>query len=1134
MDDSSAQSDSPPFSLLATSILGIKGPLRLRPHGSTQKPHIVLRRVTISEDSNEDGEASNVVRFSVFAAKRIEVKPGKEILLTVASPDGCFKDQAVIFEADLTVSEEIPYETSDTQVAEEQEVYLPPAGEAIPPKMRRAWTKKVEEVGSVTQPAVTHSSVGVQAQPVYVSMSTQAQSACTHISAQTYTDCVSTSVQFDPELLPHNSSSVQTEDDRRYTNLDVQTDVCTVDHDSWDQPYLTTRKSLSPMDLGNSPYSEGYRSPQYWSPPGHRGSHSPNQWAANSPPYTQPVDTPTWSPSYLPYRASTPSQCSTPEKPDHVLEGSADASAAGDCVHPPSPMPVASTTATDLNARSRSGESQYSNKFVSAGMLFACGSSDDEKSALRQTNTSGERAGDVTSSPCTVTPKSSTSVTSGPILLAPSAPIPTESLSPSSQASNTISVKSLHTSQNAVASSSKVLLNTITPLAQQPPQQSTVVNGTRRVAGLSSRALEKSPASQIHANAKRPSSLLNAIAYIPFGPSSNPLNIKPSSCATPRVASPPRALRALSQKRVVVGTGWPSVKAINAISNPANPPSPAQPPPSLPPAGSFHTVKTTDLSSIISYSSPSPSPSTPTTMSVVSKWKRVSNAPLAGAAITSGASCTPQPAPIVSDDQQKSNKPVTSEGLQTGPPMVRVSKKPCVSLKDRIGPATSPSESQSEESMKTITDGPERNLSSRIFDVPTPSQPPMVSTEDRLRKVPDNTPISQPMLRSPAATVSQPLVHPLPPKPVLAVNTTVLSRGVKRELPTTPTTDLTRPRRRNLKWPTVDCNHFIGLKGDGELAIRSISFSSDGGHFALNLADRSIRIWNNYDRAEIAKLMHNCPVVSVLWMDDDSGIISLGKDGLVSKWTRDGINRWQWAKVLDAGNDHLLDDDQICFAYHRDRIAVSFPRTGVKVWMRVKGTWQQHRGILRQNVSSLRFVEDGEALLGGTRDGVLWYCEVPNGTLRAYAFLKAKITSLDLNPAGTHVLVSQIGGSARLLNIRQADKKGSVELSYSCKETEAHPDGGFGAVFATQGQAVLFGSVEGCVLVWDRKKGAIVYGLAHEEGDIIQAVASFDGALNREGCLLTGTSRGHLAWWSQPLSSPNGDSNVYKRARTMK
>jgi len=89
-------------------------------------------------------------------------------------------------------------------------------------------------------------------------------------------------------------------------------------------------------------------------------------------------------------------------------------------------------------------------------------------------------------------------------------------------------------------------------------------------------------------------------------------------------------------------------------------------------------------------------------------------------------------------------------------------------------------------------------------------------------------------------------------------------------------------------------------------------------------------------------------------------------------------------------------------------------------------------------------------------------------------------------------------------------------------------------VFATQGQAVLFGSVDGCVLVWDKDKGAIVYGLAHEEGDIIQAVASFNGALNREGCLLTGTNKGNLAWWSEPVAAGSGDSNNHKRARTTK
>lgn len=50
-----------------------------------------------------------------------------------------------------------------------------------------------------------------------------------------------------------------------------------------------------------------------------------------------------------------------------------------------------------------------------------------------------------------------------------------------------------------------------------------------------------------------------------------------------------------------------------------------------------------------------------------------------------------------------------------------------------------------------------------------------------------------------------------------------------------------------------------------------------------------------------------------------------------------GLNQWQWAKVLDVGTERLLDDDNVCLAYMRDRIAVSFPRAGVKVWMWLKG-----------------------------------------------------------------------------------------------------------------------------------------------------------------------------------------------------
>jgi hypothetical protein len=155
MDESSVtDGDAPILSSSVASLLGIKGSLRFRLHGSSQKAHVVLRRVTTSEGSSDDGEFSNVVRFSLFANKRIEVKPGKEILLTVASEDGLFKDRPIVFEGDLMGEEENSSAGDDTQVAEEEveETYIPPPPPpVIPPKMRRGWTRKVEEVSLVAR-----------------------------------------------------------------------------------------------------------------------------------------------------------------------------------------------------------------------------------------------------------------------------------------------------------------------------------------------------------------------------------------------------------------------------------------------------------------------------------------------------------------------------------------------------------------------------------------------------------------------------------------------------------------------------------------------------------------------------------------------------------------------------------------------------------------------------------------------------------------------------------------------------------------------------------------------------------------------------------------------------------------------
>ena len=104
---------APPSSLTVTSILGIKGDLRVRPHGSTQKAHIILRRVEFEDSEGEEEEHDpNVVLFSLFAQKRIEVKPGKEILLTFG--EGPFKDRPIVFEGRMAHLPSSDEEEEDT------------------------------------------------------------------------------------------------------------------------------------------------------------------------------------------------------------------------------------------------------------------------------------------------------------------------------------------------------------------------------------------------------------------------------------------------------------------------------------------------------------------------------------------------------------------------------------------------------------------------------------------------------------------------------------------------------------------------------------------------------------------------------------------------------------------------------------------------------------------------------------------------------------------------------------------------------------------------------------------------------------------------------------------------------------
>jgi len=326
----------------------------------------------------------------------------------------------------------------------------------------------------------------------------------------------------------------------------------------------------------------------------------------------------------------------------------------------------------------------------------------------------------------------------------------------------------------------------------------------------------------------------------------------------------------------------------------------------------------------------------------------------------------------------------------------------------------------------------------------------------------------------------------------------------------------TKPRRQ-FDWPTVDGAHTVHVKGDNDVGIQSIVFNSEGTQFAVSCRDKSVRIWNYRTRLEVAKLAHTMPVTAVAWMDHDSGVVTLGDNGIVSTWTRNAQNKWQWAKILDA-RGRQSSEDPACMAFVRDRIAIAFPRAGVKIWLFIKGTWLPQRAIIRQNVTALRFIQDGEALIGGTSDGVLWHCEVPNGTLKALAFLKNKISSIDVDNRGLNALVAVSGGRTHLINIRDGDQRGNVEQVFHISDPELQSSATFDydAMFTMKDTYVLFGTVKGSVMAWDRYKADVAYGLSHGEDDVVEAIASFDGGQPSNSQLLTGTQSGQLTWFAQP------------------
>ncbi|TEB36320.1 hypothetical protein FA13DRAFT_1771708, partial [Coprinellus micaceus] len=1243
---------------LVGKLLGIQASsLRFRHHELKQKPHLILRRVEDdSDDESDDGELKHshrIVRFSLFAMKRIDVKPGKELLLCVATENEAFKDSPLVLEAEGgdVGADKDPRDVANEVVQQKEAVTTPVAEQVVPPKMRRTWTKKAEvPLPSSIAPIATRVCVGVQAVPETSCKAVEARAEQHSISVQARPITASTSVQagfaVSPSVAsPHNSQVLESPLTTPPSSTHLRPSLELLQETLGTEPSGLPEAPAAPL-TGRSKRKQRSKDHKNAKRRRLRAERREALAQLEAPQQEEgewsPVVDEDEKPNKVDVDAGTgnPATCLNTDK--GVVNASVglasqesastlvgDGEAAMDLPdvdrsHNSEPQPldklgdlqetmVSSVNKAAILAKPAS-QSGPRDMFVRAALMSGP-SVDALPSGVTmykpESNGKGEQFIGYTTQAAflnvlgDVPGEYSKFIGRGPVVS-----LTTQSLS---KISISQTMPRSHIKATKTTFPSSLLPSPSPPASQSFGGTGAIPTGPRSLVEVKKDAAPFSP-TLVPVDPRQ-------IARPGSGPSNNPLNIAPSKMpASMRKAMsgviPPTGPRSLLQssyrKPMVIGTGWSagkgSISQVPAVlvgkkkvatkvpakveeyqeptvsdgdknwsgdashEFPTPPPPPLESPAPLPPP-SLAPPPPPDTPPAIPPPSLPPSITAPPKPTPTCKWEKVGTPKFA-------------PAQTTASVNEASHLP-TPPGTSRIEPFVPSSSRLEVFMKvlppSPSGSTDPPSPEFSNSSFSDSSPKRRISLGGRIPAHKDNAEPtPLLTGKEEIAEQPKNKTLpdvvlngftsggllkstldgfpSQPATSlppdtSPSTSFSTLPYHPsLPAKPTQSVSQSSSYRGVKRDRPVSPeisghlppSSSSTRtqrdrapsppPRRRprpNVKCPTIKSSATKRLQGDGEPYMRTVSFSSDGSYFVLGCSDKTVRVWNTKDKTELARLMHHSPIVSVFWLDGDTGVIVLTTDGLVSKWMKSGENAWEWAKILSAGAD-ADSEDSICFAYARDRIAVSFPRVGVKVWIWSKGNWQAQRSILRQNVTAIKFIEGGQALLGGTRDGTLWSCEVPNGTLRACAFLKNKIISLDLCPLGTHVLVGFSSGGAILVgSLRQVESKGNIESVYSLtKESDGWVGRNeYGAALATQGQAIVFGTMDSCALVWDRKKGNVVYGLEHEEDEIIQATAAVDSVGDREGCMLTGTRSGHLCWWALPVAAGQGEGKPPKKQK---
>ncbi|KAI0261072.1 hypothetical protein BC834DRAFT_1035067 [Gloeopeniophorella convolvens] len=1120
----------------AASILGIKGNLRFRPHGSSQKAHVVLRRIEPDSDSEGEDDSKGVVQFSLFAYKRIEVKPGKEILLTVA--DGPFKDRAIIFEGDEHDTSSLSEAEEETQVAEEDDAFMPP-DHSLPLKMRKPWARRMEEPivlapeAPEPTPKPTYNSIGTQTYPTETPTHPPAvppNSAHTEepqpiISTVEPDIAAPINVSF-PEpptpqtIVAHHETETSAESQLAVVATSPKVEAMP----SPNQP--EHERSLSPMEIDSPPSSPSPPVEQLALP---ASEQIQQDVTLAEVPVVELVETKPqrWSPS-IPAPVALPVSV---KHVDEIHEAAASSSSSEDLDSKPLPRVPERPWSPSVPAAS----SILSRKRLSVDRVKS-----EQRGSVVESNQAKHAAEPPASPPRPPAP----TVTPPPAPPSPSAKVepPAPIVKPKPKFVNPFVSGGFMTDfvgkPCTVSSPSKEeTQQPIPPLEKAPPPPPPSVP----------------PPPEPDSTMPPPPPAIEP----PVTPSLSTLPTHPPS-PTRRDHSPSRFSSASS--RGSFSHGLPDSSSTSVPSHPSSPKVPVKKPQGLswPPFRPSPTEGSTDFDPPFRAGPDFSEPPPPSTFR-----------PAAG------------PSTITTHV----------------PPHTPTATRPPLTTPSPHSMSTGPRYTQ--QSLSSVPAGPLSPAAPPYH--PGPFMSPLLPPQ-YLPKPPSSIPDRGYLTRPPRLDATLPITsisgnQSIAPKSYNSYNRYhrqpynrsfdgrgrpgLLPAGMKRKAspPRSDSTTVEVPPRRQppYSWPAVSPIRCAAVQGDN-ISIRSIAFDRTGNLLAVVCSDMTIRVWDNTTCSEVARLPHQSMIIAALWMEEDAGVLVLCADGALVRWSRPAGNTsprghdvWHWDQVSQPIMNGRPEDAPSALAHTRNRIAVSFPNSGVRIWTKEHGSWQLQRAVTKLNIMALEFVDGGAVLISGSSNGkveVVWRFDVPlamranplhtavddhglptaeppkgvrgrgfvsDNNWYEYTVERGRIIRGIDTLQDEYALVS-LQSSAELRRIANASFWKFPSATYKVPAPmEASMVYVADAAFSSQDSGtVVWGCSDGYLLAWDRHGLSITCGLDHGEGSIVQAVGAFRGSgVAPEGCLVTGTQDGKLSWFADPGRS-EADSRGFYAAKRVK